>query len=203
MNFDQGNYDAAFVDIRVPAQNGDPQAQYALGYMYYYGKGTVQNTALGKYWIQKSANNGDPNAQQAYQMIAAQEGVSPTSPTVQAKQTPVAVPVVSDSANSGAYTEDEKAVLGMSASNYTFQLLNMPSNAQARSFVMNKKLGASAKVIRKKVGGKMVYTIIYGDYASQAAANAAKPRLPASLKGISPWARSIASVQRDIQAAVK
>ena len=72
-NFDQKNYQNAFAKIQGPASAGNAEAQYALGYMYYYGKGTPVNQALGKQWILKAAQTGNKNAQQAYQMILAQE----------------------------------------------------------------------------------------------------------------------------------
>lgn len=37
------------------ACNGNPEAQYAVGYMYYYGYGVTQDTEVGFFWIEKSA----------------------------------------------------------------------------------------------------------------------------------------------------
>ncbi|MSP53815.1 MAG: hypothetical protein EXR81_06170 [Gammaproteobacteria bacterium] len=79
-NFAQQNYQLAFKQIQSPAEQGDPESQYALGYMYYYGKGTPMNHVLGKEWIKKSANGGDSNAEQAYQMIVTQEQEKLTTP---------------------------------------------------------------------------------------------------------------------------
>lgn len=57
-------------EVRKAAEAGDPDAQYALGYMYYYGKGVPQNKALGESWINKSAAAGQPQAIEAQKILA-------------------------------------------------------------------------------------------------------------------------------------
>lgn len=56
--------------IQQAAQNGDPDAQYALGYMYYYGIDTVQNTQTAILWIKKAANQGQPLATRALNLMS-------------------------------------------------------------------------------------------------------------------------------------
>lgn len=68
-NFDQQDYTTAFRKIKVPAKAGNPNAQYALGYMYYYGKGTVENPKLARYWFQQAAQRGQSDAQKALQTM--------------------------------------------------------------------------------------------------------------------------------------
>lgn len=68
-NFVQQNYRTAFIRVQTPAKAGIPDAQYALGYMYYYGKGTVQNPTMARYWFQQAAQKGQPDAQQALQTM--------------------------------------------------------------------------------------------------------------------------------------
>jgi Sel1 repeat-containing protein len=48
---------------RVRAERGDAKSQYALGAMYYYGKGLPQDYAEAVRWYRKSAEQGDANAQ--------------------------------------------------------------------------------------------------------------------------------------------
>lgn len=36
-------YRRAFIRLKPLAQKGQPDAQYAVGYMYYYGKGVVED----------------------------------------------------------------------------------------------------------------------------------------------------------------
>lgn len=54
--FVAGNYKGAFHDLLPIAVYGRKEAQYAVGYMYYYGMGVPQDTESGLFWMQKSAD---------------------------------------------------------------------------------------------------------------------------------------------------
>lgn len=62
-------YDCSITRIQKAAENGNADAQYALGYMYYYGIGTVQDRETADLWIQRSAAQGQPLAQKAWSLI--------------------------------------------------------------------------------------------------------------------------------------
>ncbi len=54
-NFEAGYYRDALHQLLPLASEGNPEAQYAVGYLYYYGYGVAQDTETGTFWIQKSA----------------------------------------------------------------------------------------------------------------------------------------------------
>lgn len=54
--------DTSAQDLNKLALIGDKNAQYTLGYMYYYGKGIPQNKELGMSLIKLSADNGNSKA---------------------------------------------------------------------------------------------------------------------------------------------
>lgn len=56
------DYRTAFLVLKPEAVRGRPDAQYAVGYMYYYGKGVVENRKRAWYWINKAANQGQADA---------------------------------------------------------------------------------------------------------------------------------------------
>lgn len=68
-NFSEKHYQVAFNKVQKPALAGEPDAQYALGYMYYNGLGTTTNLQKAKYWFQKAATQGQPAAKQALNEI--------------------------------------------------------------------------------------------------------------------------------------
>lgn len=83
-NFYQGinefrsqSYRDAFIRLKPEAEKGQPDAQYAVGYMYYYGQGVVENRAKAWYWITKAARAGQPEAIQAAQALG--HPIEPTS----------------------------------------------------------------------------------------------------------------------------
>jgi TPR repeat protein len=67
--FEQGYYKSAMKRLLPPACDGNAQAQYAVGYMYYYGYGVAQDTDVGLFWIERSASQGYKPAELALDVI--------------------------------------------------------------------------------------------------------------------------------------
>ena len=68
-DFRDGNYKTAFHEMLPLASEGNPSAQYAVGYMYYYGYGVTRDAESGRFWMQKSAEQKYPPAEKALQML--------------------------------------------------------------------------------------------------------------------------------------
>ncbi len=68
-NFEAGFYRDAFRQLLPLATEGSREAQYAVGYMYFYGYGVPMDTESGVFWIQKSADQHYPPAVQALTSI--------------------------------------------------------------------------------------------------------------------------------------
>ncbi|WP_454780595.1 tetratricopeptide repeat protein [Legionella sp. WA2022007384] len=69
-NFRLEEYRKAFIRLKPLAKQGLPDAQYAVGYMYYYGKGVVEDRKKAWFWINAAANLGQPDAKVAIQILA-------------------------------------------------------------------------------------------------------------------------------------
>lgn len=67
--FEEGFYKRALHELLPFAADGDPEAQYAVGYMYYYGYGAAQDTEVGYFWINRSARQGYEPAELASSLI--------------------------------------------------------------------------------------------------------------------------------------
>jgi septal ring-binding cell division protein DamX len=63
-------YNCSLSAIERAASNGDPDAQYALGYMYFYGVGTVRDTEAATLWIDRAAAQGQPLAKRAQSLMS-------------------------------------------------------------------------------------------------------------------------------------
>ncbi|MBT8506578.1 hypothetical protein B1F79_03355 [Coxiella-like endosymbiont of Rhipicephalus sanguineus] len=66
-------YDCSLSKIELAAERGDPDVQYALGYMYFYGIGTVRNTDAALLWIRRAAAQEQPLAIRATQILNRKE----------------------------------------------------------------------------------------------------------------------------------
>lgn len=60
--FADGDYQRAVAILLPLAQQGDPDAQYALGYALYEGLGVPQDRMQAYFWIQESARQGNASA---------------------------------------------------------------------------------------------------------------------------------------------
>ena len=68
-DFHQQNYRSAFIRLKPEAMRGQPDAQYAVGYMYYYGQGVTEDKKEALCWIRKAALQGNNDAQLALRAI--------------------------------------------------------------------------------------------------------------------------------------
>lgn len=68
-DFKDQNYRAAFIRLMPEAEKGNPDAQYAIGYMYYYGEGVVEDRKKAMQWINKAAKAGQPDAVSAAKLL--------------------------------------------------------------------------------------------------------------------------------------
>lgn len=68
-DFKNGDYKQAFRKLLPVAVNGRPEAQYAVGYMYYYGYGVSQDSESGTFWMERAAQKNYPPAIEALSLI--------------------------------------------------------------------------------------------------------------------------------------
>jgi len=68
-SFESGSYKEAFRQLLPIAVKGKPEAQYAVGYMYYYGYGVSEDGESGLFWMTKAAEQNYPPAIKALHII--------------------------------------------------------------------------------------------------------------------------------------
>jgi len=56
--YQRGDYETAFREFREVAEQGHTEAQYALGWMYYWGEGVQQDYGDARRWFRISADQG-------------------------------------------------------------------------------------------------------------------------------------------------
>ena len=78
---------------------------------------------------------------------------------------------------------------------YALQLAASSDAAALKKLAASSGLQAKTKIYKNQSNGK--YVLIYGEYASAAAAKAAVPRLPASVQNTKPWPKSYAQIRTE------
>ena len=87
-SFQRQDYRQAFIRLKPEAKRGQPDAQYAVGYMYYYGQGVVENREKAKYWIIEAASHGQPDAIRAAKLMGIPVPPHPTPMSIPPMRAP-------------------------------------------------------------------------------------------------------------------
>lgn len=67
--YNSGLYKRAMHELLPLASDGNVDAQYAVGYMYYYGYGVAKDSDTGYFWIKRAADKHYLPAVRALMMI--------------------------------------------------------------------------------------------------------------------------------------
>jgi septal ring-binding cell division protein DamX len=203
-DFQEQNYYNAFQAFLVPAEKGNSDAEYALGYMYYYGKGTPVNQTLGKQWILKSVLSGNLQAKQAYQMILSHEqSIYYTPPKKAITPHTVQLPKFKHTKKPAHHSNAVKktALSTMNSQHFALQLFDATSAKHAETFIHKYQLSKHAKYFHKIVKKKSLYVVIYGNYTTRAHAKQAIKKLPSNIQKLKPWIRSVASLKKELHSS--
>jgi len=68
-SYKRQDYRQAFIRLEPVAKAGNMDAQYAIGYMYYYGQGVVEDRTKALGWMKKAAEQGNSDAIKALSML--------------------------------------------------------------------------------------------------------------------------------------
>ncbi len=68
-SFQVQDYRQAFIRLMPEAEKGQAEAQYAVGYMYYYGQGVIEDRRKAWYWITRAAQAGQKDAKMAVKIL--------------------------------------------------------------------------------------------------------------------------------------
>lgn len=93
---------------------------------------------------------------------------------------------------------NERRLLAAPADTYAVQLLAL-NRKGVTDFVARHGLSDKVVYFRTRVDGKERYVALIEDFTDRGQAEAAGARIAASLKGVHPWVRSLASVQQAIR----
>jgi len=203
--------------LEQAADAGDPDAQYALGYMYYYGKGVSQNTQTALNWMKRAAVQGQSQAMNAMallgQSVPAPQQQSMTysqgpsfapsanAPVKSAKKTPASgnITTVVTTTTTTPVTEPSSGGQQLSKASaghyYTIQLLGASSKGALDSYINTYNLQGNATYYQTKHQGKNWYVLVYGNYKTHAQAQTAIATLPAAVRAKKPWVKLMGNAE--------
>jgi hypothetical protein len=205
------------------AVKGHGQAQYTLGYLYYYGLGITQNSEVGKKWISSSAAKGNQLAHKALELISKEEAKVKKEEVDKVKETesdtPITIvepPIEVTAAQlpntpskptptaplAESKSDETKAtdwIFDQPPGSYTIQLTSLSNKAAAQGFLVSNPLDGVTKLISYYSQGSRRYGIIYGSFPTYIEAKEALAKLPHSLANASPWIRNFSHFKELLQ----
>lgn len=98
-----------------------------------------------------------------------------------------------------SFSNSENQLLSLNSQNYTVQLLGSHDKTSIEKFIARNNLQQQANIYRSELRGKTWYVAVYGQYNTIHQARAAIAGLPASVKKLRPWVKSLTTVQKAIR----
>jgi DamX protein len=204
--------------LQQAAEAGDPDAQYALGYLYFTGKNVPEDKQTGLNWIKRASVQGQEQAIEAMRVLGNPMGdnsaktaskvtstttvsseetdvVSTPKPNNRPAVSPLPAPAKSTPVKPATVIEASSiAILNAPANYYTIQLLLTSNKAELQRYINTHALGNKAHYYTTKKG----YVLLYGSYKTRAEARADLLKLPGEVKAQRPWVKEISQVKKSI-----
>lgn len=219
--FSKKDYVLAAELLKPLAEQGNADAQYALGYMYHNGLGVPRNYKLALQWMSAASAKGNKKATEALHRISVLNTETTNSdllkeeeqqPTNKPKSAITAIPTESpgptespETAKNGVaqkkqtiLTADEQWIMGQPDSHFTIQLMASGSESALKKFIKDHNLHDSAVIYRTQRHDKDWFTLVEGSYESFKQVNEALKKLPPPLQSAKPWPKSIGDIKEAI-----
>lgn len=204
------HYHCSLTKLETAAQHNDPDAEYALGYVYYYGANdsvdASSSMATAKLWMRRAATQGQPQAIQALQLLQDSETASSTEEKVKMTQTKATVTSKAETPLSKKTTivaktqsTTESATPTEEPYSYSIQLAASVDLPRLQEYVLAHHLKGKAGYYKACIDGKLWYILIYGHYTNKILALQALHNLPGPLKAEHPWLKSYSTIMQQIE----
>ena len=187
-------YGCSILTLEQNAENGDINAAYILGYVYYYGLGTPVDQASSKLWIEKAANEGQPQAIKAMALIQrTQDSPPPVNehPLAKNEKKPQVSPQMAKKRPlPSTQTVRHPAPIQMK-SFYTIQIQSSKTDFSLAPLKRSFPGLDLNKLIHHDHQGVTWYALISGHYTNKGDALNGIQTLPKALLKEKPWVRKV------------
>lgn len=211
--FDSGNFKLAFAQLLPLAVKCSPEAQYAVGYMYYYGLGVEAHKESGIFWIRQSAAQIYRPAIKAMQLIEKNKSESRDMPLKKSNKLRYSENVVQEdpvrmAAKATPENKEDEVLASLKDINpsksstlssiktakktdkFTLQLFGSYKLNDVKQLQSQLKLQNATHYALTQHNGHDWYVLAYGKYPAVSLAKLAKNDMPKKAQKLHPWVRS-------------
>lgn len=153
------------------------------------GSGSVEARLL----LKQAALNGYVPAQRKLKEIGAEVDL------VRSNNSTEAQPIGTSEKNFELSYLDQQWLVSRNPSAWTVQILAFTELEKVKAFIDTHRLHTRAAYFVEHDGNKVFYKLVYGEFKTKEAAQAARAKLTPALQEHGPWLRTLASVQRVIK----
>ncbi len=219
-HFDHEEYGEALPTIQKFADHDDPDAQYMLGYMYFYGHGIEVNRIKAKYYFDESGKKGYPPALMAKHVIAekqAERNISILRPINLTEDNQVnmkpqfsvvknSFSKINDISNKKTKSKkniqlDDKKILLVSSRIFTIQMLALANLDELKKVISKYELYDGYYLYQTIRNDKPWYVLINGSYKKVSSARKSIEQLPKVMKKWKPFVNKFSEVHRQVSLA--
>lgn len=213
-------YGCSLTTLERSASSGNADAQYGLGYLYFYGIGTVRDTEAATLWIDRAAAQGQPLARRAqalmsqaknrymetrHDKIVQHKRAAAAFTAEQSADDDLSLNAFATSHHTAQIKANHVAIKRRALQHqkpaqrqyFTLQLMATPHFKSLVEFINRHGIVSQVNYFAVKHRNQTLYILLYGKYASRLAAKQAIKHLPRSIQVMRPWIRSSGAIQRE------
>ena len=180
------NYNCSIASIENQANEGDADAAYALGYLYYYGIGVPRDQQNAKLWIERAANLGQESAIQAQQLMQKRHPAQQQ----QQQQQQTNNTKLSEATAEVRHPKPVEQKTRRGVARYTVQLAASHDKKTLNNLKKQYNLHG-VTIGTRQVMGQNWYVMMQGNYPSKQSALSAISNFPEPIKDLKPWVRKL------------
>lgn len=215
--FESGEFKKAMHSLLPAAVAGNPRAEYAVGYMYYYGYGVSRDDESGMFWMSRAADCHYPPAVKAVdrirmrntmpEEIRAEERARDRDPrasdTMIRKDEKAERDEVLRSISRPISPQPKKIPRESAAENtvnkvnniltegYGLQLMGAYDLEDVKKYQRSLAVEKNSVIWHTEHNNKDWFVLVYGHYPTVADARSAMTQMPKTLRDMGPWVREL------------
>lgn len=210
-HFENKSFELAISELKNLAAKGEPEAQYMLGYMYFYGQGVDPDREQAYLWFEKAAAKNHRSSQIALSTVYADRANFKKS-LKSAKETQItknkssfSSTSISSEAKISSVTKQERNIKQIQSKSamsnkgiplYGIQIIGLRDITIIKQIIKDFNIEGTSHYYQTTLNDEPWFILVVGEYASMHEAKNALSSMPAPLKQWGAFIKSYAELSK-------